>query len=255
MPVIERFPGCERDTYVLRGEFLGDLSSDLAAGSPLVGNGKACLAYIQTPDDDRHLSRLPKYFYIDGDIRINITRPGSMRQPSLPASFQAELSTPQSVPRSGPRPIRQRQRAAKALSRGACDAAPSSSPPASTQLQELEARVRSSRTPGTDRTGLGCTAATRTSPQGPSFHAARDTQPATPMDCYPPPGAQVQCPLCICVRYDANRIHQLSTGTVKRIPGSAQGRLRPSRYKDRVVTCGTEPYGQRHTHQHPISIT
>ncbi|BDA51426.1 probable LINE-1 retrotransposable element ORF2 protein [Coccomyxa sp. Obi] len=152
-------------------------------------------AYIQTPDDDRHLSRLPKYFYIDEDIRINITRPGSMRQPSLPASFQAELSTPQSVPRSGPRPIRQRQRAAEALSRGACDAAPSSSPPASTQLQELEARVRSSRTPGTDRTGLGCTAATRTRPQGPSFHAARVTQPATPMDCCPPPGAQVLSPL------------------------------------------------------------
>ncbi|BDA48800.1 hypothetical protein COCOBI_12-4820 [Coccomyxa sp. Obi] len=118
-----------------------------------------------------------------------------MRQPSQPASFQAELSTPQSVPRSGPRPIRQRQRAAKALSRGACDAATSSSPPASTQLHELEARVRSSRTPGSDRTGLGCTAATRTRPQGPSFHAARDTQPAIPMDCYPPPGAQVLSPL------------------------------------------------------------
>ena len=69
--------GCERDTYVLRGEFLGDLSSELAAGSPLVGNGQACVAYIQTPDDDRHLSRLPKYFYIDGDTRINITRPGT----------------------------------------------------------------------------------------------------------------------------------------------------------------------------------
>ncbi|BDA50980.1 hypothetical protein COCOBI_17-1990 [Coccomyxa sp. Obi] len=39
-----------------------------------------------------------------------------MRQPSQPASFQAELSTPQSVARSGPRPIRQRQ-LAKALSR------------------------------------------------------------------------------------------------------------------------------------------
>ncbi|BDA42545.1 hypothetical protein COCOBI_03-4350 [Coccomyxa sp. Obi] len=52
---------------------------------PLVGNGKAC----QTPDDDRHLSRLPKYFYIDRDIRIFITRPGNMRQPSQPASFQA----------------------------------------------------------------------------------------------------------------------------------------------------------------------
>ena len=52
--------GCERDGYVLRGEFLGDLPSDLAAGSPLVGSGKACHAYIQTPDDDRQLSRLPE---------------------------------------------------------------------------------------------------------------------------------------------------------------------------------------------------
>ncbi|BDA42541.1 hypothetical protein COCOBI_03-4310 [Coccomyxa sp. Obi] len=43
-------------------------------------------------------------------------------------------------------------------------------------------------------------------------------------------------------------------GSAQGIPGSAQGRLRPSRYKDRVVTCGTEPYGQRHTNQHPISI-
>ena len=118
-----------------------------------------------------------------------------MRQPSQPASFQAELSAPQAAARSAPRPIRQRQRAAKALSRGAGDAAPSSTPPASTQLQELEARVRSSRTPGINRTGLGCTADTRTSSQGPSLHAARDTQPPTPMDCYPPPGPEVLPPL------------------------------------------------------------
>ncbi|BDA50097.1 hypothetical protein COCOBI_15-2250 [Coccomyxa sp. Obi] len=184
--------GRERDTYVLRGEFLGDLSLDLAAGSPLVGSGKACLAYIQTPDDDRHLSRLPKYFYIDGDIRINVTRPGHLRQPSQPASFQVEQAAPQLAARTGPRPIRQRQRAAKALSRGACGAALS---PASTQLQELEARVRSSRAPGSARTSLGCTAATRPRSQGPSFHAARDTQPAIPMDCHPPAGAQVLSPL------------------------------------------------------------
>ena len=36
---------CPRDSYVLRGEFLGDLTADLATGSHLVGSGK-CLAYI-----------------------------------------------------------------------------------------------------------------------------------------------------------------------------------------------------------------
>ncbi|CAL8468450.1 g7990 [Coccomyxa elongata] len=68
--------GCPRDTYTVRGEFFGDLAGELTAGSHLIGNGSACLAYIQTPDDDRHLGRLPKHFLIDGDTRINITRPG-----------------------------------------------------------------------------------------------------------------------------------------------------------------------------------
>ncbi|CAL8465732.1 g5268 [Coccomyxa elongata] len=47
------------DTYEGRGEFFGNLAGELAAGSHLAGNVSACLAYIQTPDDDRHLRRLP----------------------------------------------------------------------------------------------------------------------------------------------------------------------------------------------------
>ncbi len=99
--------------YVVRGEFLGDLPGHLTSGGSLVGSGKACLAYIQTPDDDRHLARLPKRFFIDGDTRINITRPGRMRQPSQPASSQAQqrqqLHAASPPLRSGPLPIRQRQ--------------------------------------------------------------------------------------------------------------------------------------------------
>ncbi|CAL8464457.1 g3992 [Coccomyxa elongata] len=53
--------GCPRDTHTVRGEFFGDLAGELAASSHLIGNGSACLAYIQTPDDDRHLGRLPKH--------------------------------------------------------------------------------------------------------------------------------------------------------------------------------------------------
>ncbi|MBF6615020.1 MAG: hypothetical protein IVW55_18100 [Chloroflexi bacterium] len=78
--------GCPSDTFVVRGKFLGDLPGHLTSGGFLVGSGKACLAYIQTPDDDRHLARLPKRFFIGRDTRINITRPGRMRQPSQQAS-------------------------------------------------------------------------------------------------------------------------------------------------------------------------
>ncbi len=56
--------GCPRDTYTVRGEFFGDLAGELVAGSHLVINGSACLAYIQTPDDDSHLGRLPKHFFM-----------------------------------------------------------------------------------------------------------------------------------------------------------------------------------------------
>ncbi|CAL8468453.1 g7993 [Coccomyxa elongata] len=54
--------GCPRNTYTDRGEFFGDLAGELAAGSYLVSNGSAYLAYIHTPDDDRHLGRFPKHF-------------------------------------------------------------------------------------------------------------------------------------------------------------------------------------------------
>ena len=182
--------GCPRETYVLRGEFLGDLGGDLAAGSHHVGSGKACLAYIQTPDDDRHLSRLPKRFFIDGDTRINISRPGQMRQASQTASFQVEQSAPQPARRTGPRPIRQRHRAAQARMRDTREPQMSQQSP-SPQLQQLEARVQAGRAPGTDRSGLGLSAATRPTRIGPRFQPARDTQPAAPMDCTPPIGAQV----------------------------------------------------------------
>ena len=52
--------GCPRDTYTVRGEFFGDLAGELAAGSHLVGNGSACLAYIQTPDDDKQTNNVPR---------------------------------------------------------------------------------------------------------------------------------------------------------------------------------------------------
>ena len=193
--------GCPRDTYTVRGEFFGDLAGELAAGSHLVGNGSACLAYIQTPDDDRHLGRLPKHFIIDGDTRINITRPGQMRQPCQPTSLQADLSASQPAARAGPRPIRQRQRAAaQARSRGAHDAQPAPLSGGSPQLQDLEARVHASQVPGSGHSGLGHsgivpTAVSRRSQRGPRFQPARDTQPAAPMDCTPPIGAEVLPPL------------------------------------------------------------
>ena len=58
---------------------------------------------------------------------------------------------------------------------------------------------------------------------------------------------EFKCPLCICMPFGANRIHHVST---KDSGQRTVVRLRPSRYRGRVVTCGTEPYGQRHTHQH-----
>ena len=164
-------------------------------------NGSACLAYIQTPDDDRHLGRLPKHFIIDGDTRINITRPGQMRQPCQPTSLQADLSASQPAARAGPRPIRQRQRAAaQARSRGAHDAQPAPLSGGSPQLQDLEARVHASQVPGSGHSGLGhsgivLTAVSRRSQRGPRFQPARDTQPAAPMDCTPPIGAEVLPPL------------------------------------------------------------
>lgn len=188
--------GCPSDTYIVRGEFLGDLPGHLTSGGPLVGSGKACLAYIQTPDDDRHLARLPKRFFIDGDTRINITRPGRMRQPSQQASSQAQLLQQQQPPappqpqpprHSGPRPIRQRQRAALARARAAQPAQATPSP----QLRQLEARVQASRAPGDARAGLGATAASGPPQPGARFLPARDTQPATPMDCTPPSGAEI----------------------------------------------------------------
>ena len=100
--------GCPSDTYVVRGKLLGDLPGHLTCGGPLVGSGKACLAYIQTHDDDRHLARLPKRFFIDGDTRINITRPGADADPQ--AQQRQELPAAPPPLRSGPRPIRQRQR-------------------------------------------------------------------------------------------------------------------------------------------------
>lgn len=193
--------GCPRDTYTVRGEFFGDLAGELVAGSHIVGNGSACLAYIQTPDDDRHLGRLPKHFFIDGDTRINITRPGQLRQPCQPSSLQAQLSASQPAARSGPRPIRQRQRAAaQARLRSASDAQAAAPLAGSPQLQDLEARVHASQVPGSGHPGLGhsaipATAVSRRPRQGPRFQPARDTQPATPMDCTPPIGAHVQPPL------------------------------------------------------------
>ena len=143
--------GCPRDTYTVRGEFFGDLAGEPAAGSHLVGNGSACLAYIQTPDDDRQLGRLPMHFIIDGDTRINITRPWQMRQPCQPTSLQAALSASQQAARAGPRPIRQQQRAAaQARSRGAHDAqpAPLSVSPHMQELEDVYMPVRS-LVPGT----------------------------------------------------------------------------------------------------------
>ncbi|KAK9915750.1 hypothetical protein WJX75_003597 [Coccomyxa subellipsoidea] len=179
-----------RDTYVVRGEFLGDLPGQLAVGTHGVGNGNACLAYIQTPDDDRHLGRLPKRFFIDGDTRINITRPGQLRQPSQPSSFQSQRSAPDPSRRSGPRPIRQRQRAAQARTRTAAAAQPTQPAP-SAQLQLLEARVQASRAPGGNRSGLGASASISGARSSPRFRPAGDTQPLTPMDCTPPRCAQI----------------------------------------------------------------
>lgn len=184
--------GCPRETYVVRGEFLGDLPGDLAAsGGHLVGSGRACLAYVETPDDDRHLSRLPKRFFIDGDTRINITRPGQMRQPSQAATFQVAQPSLQPPRRPGPRPIRQRQRTARARTPEAD--APQAVAAPSTQLRELEARVQASRAPGGDRSGLGRTTASRPAQarDSPRFRPASDTQPAAPMDCTPPAGAEI----------------------------------------------------------------
>ena len=166
--------GCPRDTYVVRGEFLGDLPGQLAVGTHGVGNGNACLAYIQTPDEDRHLGRLPKRFFIDGDTRINITRPGQLRQPSQPSSFQSQHSAPEPSRRSGPRPIRQRKRAAQARTRTAAAAQPTQPAP-SAQLQQLEARVQASRAPGGDRSGLGASASISGARSGPRFRPAGDS--------------------------------------------------------------------------------
>ena len=190
--------GCPRDIYTVRGEFFGDLTGDLAGGCHLVGNGSACLAYIQTPDDDRHLGRLPKRFFIDGDTRINITRPGQLRQPSQPTSFEAQLSASQQAVRSGPRPIRQRHRAAaQARSHSARATQAAATLGGSPQLQDLEARVHASQVPGSGHSGLGHTGLGPASRrrQGPRFQPARDTQTAAPMDCSPPIGAEVLPPL------------------------------------------------------------
>lgn len=182
--------GCPRDTYVVRGEFLGDLPGELAAGTHGVGNGNACLAYIQTPDEDRHLSCLPKRFFIDGDTRINISRPRQLRQPSQPSSFQSQEPAPVPSRRPGPRQIRQRQRAAQVRTRAAATAQVSHPTP-SAQLRELEARVQASRAPGGDRSGLGACAPLREARSAQRFRPAGDTQPPTPMDCTPAHRAKV----------------------------------------------------------------
>ena len=61
--------------YVVHGEFAGDLSRDLAAcGFPAsVGHGRACLVYVRTPQADRHLQRLPRWFKMAGR-KVNISR-------------------------------------------------------------------------------------------------------------------------------------------------------------------------------------
>ena len=121
-----------------------------------------------------------------------------MRQPCQPTSLQAELSASQPTARSGPRPIRQRQRAAaQARLRSARDAQAAVTLAGSPQLQDLEARVHASQVPGSGHSGLGHsgfdpTAVSRRSRQGPRFQPARDTQPAAPMDCTPPIGAEVR---------------------------------------------------------------
>ena len=123
-------------------------------------------AWDRTPDDDRH---------------------------------QAGLSASQRAAGSGPRPTRQRQqrpartvpamrvgqRSGLAAQRAGCP-----------QLRRLEARVHASQVPGSGHSGLGYsevvpTAASRRSRQGPGFKPAHDAQPAAPMDCTPPIGAEV----------------------------------------------------------------
>ena len=132
---------------------LRDLPGPLAVGTHGVSNGNACLAYIQTPDEDRHLGRFPKRFSIDGDTRTYITRPWQLRQPSQPSSFQSQHSAPERrAARVLDRSVSRSAHGAQARKRTAAAAQPTQPAPSS-KVQQLEARVQASRAPSTHAIG------------------------------------------------------------------------------------------------------
>ena len=120
------------------------------------------------------------------------TRPGcqllSGQQDPVLVQHVSDSIPPQRPARTVPA-MRVGQRSGLAAQRAGCP-----------QLRHLEARVHASQVPGSGHSGLGYsevvpTAASRRSRQGPGFKPAHDAQPAAPMDCTPPIGAEVLPPL------------------------------------------------------------
>lgn len=188
--------GYAAEECTVRGEFVGELPKDLAACGfgAAVGHGSACLIYVQTPEADRHLGRLPRFFMVDGH-RVSISRPQALRQwSSVPGTIaaaaaavaarrpdQAQAAAASTARPTGPRAIRLRQRATLQATR------PQAAPPAdsgslSVQLQHLQAAVRAGRTPGRDRRGLGCHEPAQAPPGRIRLGDSQQQQP-TPMDC------------------------------------------------------------------------
>ena len=189
---ILRCAGYSETECRVEGEFLGDLPARFSGGhaATQVGNSDACLIFITAPAADRRLARLPRYFSV-GQEKVYISKPGQLRKPSR---GQPPQQPPAPPPSAGPRPIRVRQRAAAAArSSQAPPQPPTSGTQRSHQLQALETHISRSRTPGTDRRGLGSAAAraAAAAPAAAAFVAATDSQPAVPMDCQPPIGADV----------------------------------------------------------------
>lgn len=219
----------------VRGEFVGDLPSGLAACgfAPGVGHGSACLIYVQTPEADRRLDRLPRHFTVDGR-KVSISRPHSMRQwSSGPAAIavppgecervQAPAAQQPAAP-PGPRAIRRRQRETLRRLRAESAAAHGAS---SAQLQHLQAAIRESRAPGSDRRGLGCP------PGGPAhapagFIPAADTPLAAPMDCQPPARAEVLPAVGRATGMDVDAAPRLPAPTHMEWDSSEQDPTRPA---------------------------
>ena len=165
---------------VVLGEYLGDLPNELIQAGVTVGSTDASIIYVRPPAGDSTLSRIPRTFLVD-DIEVLVTRPHRLQPPPT-------LSPPSqpSVP-AAPRPIRDRQRQARAARRSAvAHVAPHIGD--SPQLQCIDMLQQSGRT--SHRRGVGSTASAGNC-RGASFTPATDTQPAVPMVTEPAQGPEI----------------------------------------------------------------